>query len=120
MYKVEEEKFTFTLPRVTRKRVEEIAQIEVLNDRLRHWTGILLVSSGLGMAAGLCGLAMSMLSLLGFVPRDGGVSILAAIFLVCAFPLLWLAAHCLDKTDKIENEIRHEFCMRYGLEDADR
>ena len=81
-----------------------------------RWTAVLLSSSVLGLAAGLGGLALSIVSWF-FHDTTKGVSELGTLLVVAFFPLLILAAHSLDKVREAEKALRMEHCRRHGLRD---
>lgn len=79
------------------------------------WMGSLIVSASLGAVAGLCGIVIGAMSFLGLTGHIRGISTLTTVLVVASFPLLFGAAHCLDRLDDIEREIRIEYCRERGL-----
>jgi hypothetical protein len=85
---------------------------------LRRWTAGLLISAVLGGLTGLTGLGIGALSILG-VAHETSVVTLGTLSIALSFPLLILAAHCLDKVDACDKAIRLERCRKTGFKDGD-
>ena len=88
--------------------------------RLRRWTGLLLVTSIAGSAAGLSGVVLTILThLSGVVGPNSRLPQLATILIVTSFALLLAASHCIDRMDAAEKESRLEYCRKHGLKDGE-
>lgn len=74
--------------------------------RRRKWAKGLIASVSAACVTGLFGLLFAAASLLHFVAWSGRVSATSTILLAVSFPLLIVAAHCLDKMDEINHAIR--------------
>lgn len=83
----------------------------------RAWTTGLCVSGVLGIAAGLIGIIFSLESLSGIAGSQ--MSVAGTVLIAAMFPLLILAAHCLDKIGEAKKAIRREYCRRNGLRDEE-
>jgi len=55
---------------------------------------------------GLFGIVLSALWLFGSVPNNGLLSLVGAALLIVTFSLLILAAHCMDKIDRLKRLIK--------------
>ncbi|MBV9215646.1 MAG: hypothetical protein JO053_05670 [Acidobacteria bacterium] len=99
----------------TASRLTASADVALLRSSLRRWTYALLASGAIGAFAGVTGLAMNALFVLGFAENRGPMGLLGVWLLVAAFPMLWLTSHCLDRVDSIDKAIRLERCRRTGL-----
>ena len=97
--------------------VNKPGSVSVHHRRQMNWTAALIISASLGALSGVCGIVIGAASLLGLTHSMKGISSLTTILIVIAFPLLMLAAHCLDRLDDIEHEIRLEYCREHGLTD---
>jgi hypothetical protein len=101
-----------------------IARLPALSQRdsphhqsTRVWQGAFLLSGFLGIGSGIAGLIYSFESLSGFV--DSRLSIFGTILIAAMFPLLILAAHCLDKIGEANRASRLKYCRQHGLKDQD-
>ena len=88
------------------KNFEVVAPEARLKQCRRRWALGLAVSCLAAFLAGLLGLVLGTISLLHIIPAGGSSAILGPALLVAAFPLLILAAHCMDKIDEGSREIR--------------
>ena len=86
---------------------------------LKFWTNALLFSSILGIVLESAGLFISGLSLFGLVQNRSGISRLGIWLIIGFFPLLILAAHCLDKIGKANKTLRIEHYKRLRMISAD-
>jgi len=77
-----------------------------LSRQKRKWDVCLLVSSISAAVTGIFGLVLSAAVFVDLVPHDGMLSIFGSLLLAVSFPLLVLAAHCLDRIDEIKHAIR--------------
>lgn len=93
------------LPNVLPAEDEKTAAATLCRKRNRWLIGF-SVSSIAGVCAGLTGLAISALWALGFLPAAPDPDRLGTWLVAAAFPLLILAAHCLDKTADVEKCIK--------------
>lgn len=84
---------------------------------LRLWTSGLLASAIAGGAAGLGGLAIGILSITGFIQSGAELSAPGSVLVAISFPLLILAAHCIDRVAAADKAIRLEYCRQNGLND---
>jgi hypothetical protein len=84
-----------------------------------RWTIGLFLSATIGTLAGLLGLVINGLFLIGVMERTGKISLIATWLIVAAFPLLMLAAHCLDRADAARRSLRLEYCRRHGLKNGE-
>jgi hypothetical protein len=98
---------------VLSKNFEVVTPEERLAKCRRRWALGLAVSCLAAFLTGLLGLALAAISLLHIIPTGGPSAILGPVLLVVAFPLLILAAHCMDKIDEVNRAIR-------GLNDLTR
>lgn len=96
------------------KRRGEASALHVTESR---WTYCLFISSTLGVGAGLVGMVIGAFSLIGLLDGNRGIQTVGTWLIVAAFPLLILAAHCLDKAREAEKAMRLEHCRRHGLKD---
>ncbi len=90
-----------------------------LKQSLRRWTAGLLVSGSLAAISGLTGLGIGLISLIGLANADARLGETGTVCFVLAFPLSFLAAHCVDKIDETDKRIRLEYCRRHGMKDSD-
>ena len=88
-----------------------------LEARLERWKFMLLVSSVCGGVCGLVGMTLGLMSLLGLLNGYRLLDDLGTVLLVCAFPLIILAAHCLDKAYEADKAITYEYFRRTGMID---
>jgi len=72
----------------------------------RRWTIALTASASSSAVTGLVGLVLAAASLLRFVPHEGRASLFGTVLLAATFPLMIVAAHCLDKMDEANVAIR--------------
>lgn len=72
----------------------------------RRWLRCLLVSCIAGALTGLLGLLLSAASLLSVIPSRNLLTDVGVSLLVVTFPVLVFAAHCLDRVDDANREIR--------------
>jgi hypothetical protein len=72
----------------------------------RNWDLCLLISSNSAAVTGIFGLVLSGAVFVGLIPHDGRLSIFGSLLLAVSFPLLVLAAHCLDRIDEVKHAIR--------------
>lgn len=85
---------------------EEIPGNEISLRRSRQrWLAALFVSSVLGIMAGIFGLIISSLNLLGGM-RGEGSGRLGTWLIAVAFPLVLFSAHCLHRVNKTDAAIR--------------
>src|SRR5688572_32331369 len=82
------------------------------------WARGLFISGGSAITAGLFGLIFSFGSLFGLA--SSRLSLAGTILTAAMFPLLVLAAHCLDKSGDAHWQIRLEYCRQNGLPDEER
>lgn len=85
----------------------------------KRWLNALFVASILGIVSGCAGLILSGLSLFGFLVNQPVINRLGTWLVVVAFPLMWFAAHCLDKADEAKKAIRREGCEREEMTGED-
>lgn len=81
-----------------------------------HWTAILFATGGLGTAAGLVGIIVSIVAAIGV--SGTRLSSIGAAFVAAAFPLFILAAHSMDKIADANKSIRLDRCRRNGLDES--
>jgi uncharacterized membrane protein YfcA len=86
----------------------------------RYWTWALFGSAVGGAIAGVCGLFIGLVSLLGLTDSRSALAVVGTLMVAVSFPLFLLAAHCLDRIHAIDWEIRLEYCREHGLSDIDR
>ena len=72
----------------------------------RRWVGCLLVSFIAAAITGIFGLTLSVMSILHFISRSNPLTPMGVFLLVATFPLLVFAAHCLDRADDANRQIR--------------
>ena len=97
------------------KKAKEMSRT-TLELRLERWKRALIISIVLGGFFGIVGTMLGMLSLLGLLSSYRLLDQLGTAFLVVAFPLIVLAAHCLDKAHEVEKVIRAEYCRQTGID----
>lgn len=97
------------------KKAKEISR-PALASKLELWKRMLIVSIVLGGFFGIVGTTLGMMSLLGLLGSYRMLDQLGTAFLVVAFPLVVLAAHCLDKGHEVEKAIRVEYFRRTGID----
>ncbi len=85
----------------------------------KRWMHALFVSSILGIVSGITGFVISALSLFGFLAEKHNVSRFGTWLIVAVFPLMILAANCLDKIGAINKAERIERCKRQGMSGDD-
>lgn len=83
----------------------------------KFWKGGILFSGVLGILCGLIGLLASFEALVGMT--GSGLSRTGTLLIAAAFPLLLLAAHCMDKVRAADMAMRLEYCRQNGLRDED-
>lgn len=89
---------------------------DLMSRSLSRWTAGLVFSSGFGILVGLLGTAIEALSILG-IAHESSVQVLGTAGIVLSFPLLILAAHCLDEIRTIEKRIRLQHFRKHGFKD---
>lgn len=99
------------------QRAERSAYEIMLIRSRKRWLACLLVSSTLGLLAGVFGLGCSAIYALGFLDASGHVGGEITLLLVTSFPLLFLAAHSLDRIREIEKKIKVDHYKRHGYRD---
>jgi hypothetical protein len=90
------------ISRFSLRVAEPLTPLEI---RLRRWTTCLLVSGAAGAVVGLCGLAIAAATLTGLVRNTRELSSLGVLSLALSYPLMFAAAHCLDKMDETKKTI---------------
>jgi cytochrome c biogenesis protein CcdA len=88
------------------KNFEAVMPEARLVKRRRRWALGLAVSCMAAFLTGLVGLVLGAISLLHLVPADRDWGIYGPVLLMVAFPLMILAAHCMDKIDEVNAVIR--------------
>jgi len=91
------------------------SQVELTSARRTFWTAAMVpcfAGSGLSLAVGL---TLSGLSASGVIHISRLVAYLAVGFLLAAFVLSFLGAHCMDRRDAAEKAERIEQSRREGL-----
>jgi len=85
----------------------EILELESRLLRRRHRLALALTAyTAAFLVTGLFGLVLASASLVHVVSSASRAAILGNALLVLTFPLLFLAAHCLDKMDEVNSAIR--------------
>ena len=90
-----------------------------LESSFARWKFVLLFSSLSGGICLLIGTTLGSMSLLRLLTNYPQVDNFGTILLACAFPLLILAAHSLDKAHDAETAMRLEYCRRTGMIDGE-
>jgi hypothetical protein len=72
----------------------------------RRWLKCLLTSCIAAAVTGIFGLVLSAASMLGVISAVNRLTSVGVILLVATFPILVFAAHCLDRIDDANREIR--------------
>lgn len=85
----------------------------------RRWIRNLLASLASATVAAIFGLGLSLLSLVHLISPFGRSSHFGSLLIAIALPLLVFSAHCLDRIDEVEHEIRHA-AVRQKLLEVDR
>jgi len=98
-------------------RAASTQEDDPLSQSKRRWKAAFLSSATLGSIAGVSGIWINALFVFGIAENKGAIGLVGIWLLVIAFPLLFLSAHCLDKVDSVERQIRLEYCKRHGLSD---
>lgn len=91
------------------------ASDEPLFRQRRMWRIGILLSGGLGILLSFVGILLSFETYTGLTGRS--VSSVGTLLLAASFPLLFLAAHCMDKVRDLDKCIRLEYCRRHGFEE---
>ena len=91
---------------VLSRNFEDVTPEARLVRRRRRWGLGLAVSCLAAFLTGLVGLVLGAISLLHLVPADSNWGIYGPVLLIVAFPLMILAAHCMDKIDEVNAAIR--------------
>jgi hypothetical protein len=86
--------------------IENAKSERTLGRHKRNWDVCLLVSLTSAAVTGIFGLVLSGAVFVELVPYEGMLSNLGSFLLAVSFPLLVLAAHCLDRIDEIKHAIR--------------
>ena len=86
--------------------IENAKSERTLSRDKRNWDLCLLVSLTSAAVTGIFGLVLSGAVLVELIPHEGMLSIFGSLLLAVSFPLLVLAAHCLDRIDEIKHAIR--------------
>mgnify|MGYP003460592805 CR=1 FL=1 len=97
----------------------ELRENTSLEQSERRWTFGLFFAAVLGAIAGLGGLAIGGLSLVGAIDPNTRLVTVGTLLIVAAFPLFFLGAHCIDKADAVDKAIRREYCRQHGMQDED-
>ena len=93
-------------------------QSNIYHRARRFWSAALFLTGSLGIAAGVVGVVIGIEGVAGFANdrlAAWGTGLIAAMF-----PLLMLAAHCMDKIGEANRAIRLEYCRRHGMRDEER
>ncbi len=85
---------------------DEKTAVSVLSKKRNKWLIGFFVSSITGSCAGPAGLAISVLWALGVLQAAPDLNRLGTWLVAAAFPLLILAAHCLDKAAEVAKRIK--------------
>lgn len=93
------------------------ASVSKLAIGLRRWRLILIASAVSGGLSWIGGMAIGLLSLVGELNTHPRIDRFGTVLLVAAFPLIILAAHCLDRAHEVEKAITIEYCRRTGMPD---
>lgn len=87
--------------------------------RGHRWIRVMYVSVVGGVLSNLMGLVMSGLALIGALEQTPVFKTIATLMIAASFPLLFLAAHSMDKADAADKAIRREYCRQHGMKDKD-
>ena len=90
---------------ISQNNFEILPEARLLRRR-RRWALGLAVSITTAFLTGLLGLALGAISLLRLVLAESPSAIYGTVLLLVTFPLLVLAAHCMDKIDEVNRAIR--------------
>ena len=91
----------------------------LLRRRKSRWAGCLFISSLSAMFTGVTGLTFGGLSLLHVTGISNSLQTICTLLIAVTFPLMAVVAHCLDKIDRVDQELRSERCLRHGSADMD-
>ena len=83
-----------------------------LQRSLRRWNVGLCVLAFIGAATALGGLTIGFITLSELAAASTKLYTCAAILIGCSFVSFGLAAHCLDKGDALDKQVRLERCAR--------
>lgn len=97
-----------TLPSTT-QRLETATEIGLLRSRAR-WLAGMYVSSTFGLLSGIFGLGLTVLMAVHVFQNEAVINRAITVLLGTCFPLLFLAAHCLDKMRECETRVKREHC----------
>lgn len=86
---------------------------------LSKWTAVLFFSFVSATAAGILGLMFWALSLMHATLRFDRLQTVGTLLIVAAFPLMAVAAHCLDKIDSADKAARLNRCRMHGSTDVE-
>lgn len=78
-------------------------------------TGGICVFAFLALAFGLFGLSMGIAAILNLLDSNSWLPLIGTLALCSAFPLMLLAAHCMDRLSEIRKAARVEYCKKNGL-----
>lgn len=92
-----------------------VARTYQLARNRKFWKIGILISGSLGNICGFLGLLSSFESFFGVTKQS--LSGIGTVLIAASFPLLFLAAHCMDKSGEIEKAIRLNYCRQHGLKD---
>lgn len=107
-------KTTVFVTRHTEKRAVEIALVRSRTT----WLTALFLSGTFGLLSMIFGLGLTLLSADHVFQNEASANTAITILLSASFPLLFLAAHCMDKIREVETRMRIEYCKRLGLEES--
>lgn len=81
----------------------------------KRWGAALFVSAVTGISAGLLGLTLGALSLIGISDIEPHMGHLGTWLVGAFIPLMLFAAHALDKAQEAKKAARLEYCKKHGL-----
>ncbi|MEO6334309.1 MAG: hypothetical protein ABIO91_04930 [Pyrinomonadaceae bacterium] len=104
-----------TSDRIATDRVD----LTPMQQSLRRWTAGLFVSSLVGSAFCIAGLAIGLLTIAEFVAPSTSLYAAGTILIGGAFILFGFAAHSLDKINVSDKAIRLDNCRKQGLREEE-
>ena len=78
-------------------------------------TAGLCVFAGLAIATGLGGLGIGTASIFHLIDSHSWTALAGTVLLCSAFPLMILAAHCMDKLGEVRKAARIDYCRKNGM-----
>lgn len=91
-----------------------------LQRSLRRWTAALFTTAIFGAVSGLVGLAVGIVTFLELVAPSTALYTTSTFLIGASFILFGLTAHCVDRVDAFDKELRLEYCRYRSLHEQRR